>query len=239
MNPKNELHKNTGYILYIDVLGYKEILKSDEIDDISSLKEFLQDIEPSRLPVDEKLFDGCDRNKFYIRYFSDNILIFYQSITQDTKVLLGMMYLANRIQTNGIIRGFMTRGSLSYGTIEYNGRIVFGRQLVASCELEEHNINPSVCLSPSLKDYVFNCGVAGCENIMSPFGYLHTDDDSKQLCLLGIEKMIKRLNHQFSTDEKILGKYDWLIDEFNRYFDVSPKKRIVRMPSAIYTIVDE
>ena len=75
---------------------------------------------------------------------------------------------------------------------------------------------------------------------MSPFGYFHpTDEYAKEKCLAGIMKMIDRLNHQTITDERLLTKYDWLIDEYNRYFKLEPKKRIARMPSAIYRVIEE
>lgn len=235
---KNELHKNTGYILYVDILGYKEILNSGDETDISTLKKFIHDLQPVYLPTDNNLFNGCDKNKFHIRYFSDNILIFYQSINEDLSTFIGMVYLANYIQSKGITAGFMTRGSLSYGNIEHNGKIVFGKSIIDSYELEKNNPFPSICLSPSLKDYALNHSLSNADSIISPFGYFHdTDSDAKKWCLSGLRKMINRLNHQIQVDERILSKYDWLVEEYNRYFRIKPIFKIVRMPSAIYQIV--
>lgn len=234
---ENTLHKNKGYILYLDVLGYKDILNSNREKDIDSLKKFLLKLQPKYLPIDRRLFEGCDIYKFHIRHFSDNILIFYQSIEEDVKALVGMIYLANYIQSNGVVLGFMTRGSLSYGTIEYNGKIVFGKQIVDSCELEKNNHCPSICLSKELKEFVIDNPIKGIDDLLSPFGYFHhTDRDAQDRCLTGLKLMIERLNHRSVIEPNVIDKHEWLIEEYNRYFCIEEKKILNKLPSGMYGI---
>lgn len=236
---KYEIKKDKGYILYIDILGYKEAILSNDKNTIGELRELLVKMQPPHLPH-FNLFKSFDKEKLYINYFSDNVLIFYPSPRQNLHAFLGMCFIATNIQARGICRGFLTRGSLSYGAIEYNQTIVFGKAVIEAYECEKNNLWPSVCLSPKLKSYVESSNITMDDSILSPFGKYHsTDNDGKKICLDGIEKALKRLNHQKIISESILFKYDWLIEEYNRHFEVKPKKKLVRLPSAIYKIEDD
>ena len=233
------IKKATGYILYIDILGYKEAVLLDDGESIEKLKELLVKMQPLYF-AHHALFEGFNQDKLYVNYFSDNILIFYPSSEPDINVFAGMCYLANIVQASGICRGFLTRGSLSYGSIEYNHTIVFGKAVIDSYEYEKNNLWPSVCLSPELKDFVETNEIKMEDKTLSPFGYFHeTDHYAKKVCLAGIEKALRRLNHQKVVSESILSKYEWLIGEYNRYFNLKIKKKLVRLPSAIYKIEDD
>lgn len=235
---QNNLHKNIGFILYIDILGYSEIIKSGDTVDINNLRNFIISLQPEYLPLSH-LFDDCDKNLFHIKYFSDNIFIFYQSVNFSLSVFIGMCYLANYIQSIGISDGFLTRGSLSFDEVEYNKKILFGESIIDITEAEKLNLSPSICLSPKLKNIIEKCNLTNKYDLLSPFGYFRRVEEKQDLCLMGINKMIDRLNKTKNIDESIIKKYDWLIKEFNRYFDLKIKKKLTRLPSSIYKLEDD
>lgn len=237
-NMENILHKNTGFILYIDILGYSDIIKSKNEEDIACLRNFIISLQPEYLPLSH-LFDECDKNSFHIKYFSDNIFIFYQSVNFSLSVFIGMCYLANYIQSKGISNGYLTRGSLSFGEVEYNRKILFGESIIDITDEEKLNLSPSVCLSSKLRNILENSNLTNRYDLLSPFGYYAQVKEYEELCLLGISRMIERLNKTKNVDENIVKKYEWLIKEFNRYFNLKKKKKLTRLPSSIYRIEDD
>lgn len=237
----NKLNKFDGYILYIDILGYTDIIKSKNKTDIDRLRDFVLDLTPKKLLTFlDKTFDGCNIDKFNIKYFSDNIYIFYQESNQKLATFIGMCAIASFIQSLAIERGFMTRGSLIYSENEFDRNIVFGKAVIEATELEKYNLSPSICLSPSLKEYVNSQRLTNLDDVLNPFTKFHRDDrEAMNLCLNGIQLMLNRLTLQKCVKEETIKKHEWLIGEFNRYFKLKIKKKILRRPSSIFEIVDD
>lgn len=113
----------------------------------------------------------------------------------------------------------MFRGSLVFGDIIYNDNIVFGNSIVRAYELENNHIEPSIVLSSELKkEYEKN--ELYKNEIISPFSFCHNNDcEEAKVFFDGIKKMVSRLNTQSIVDDKTIAKYNWLVKEFNRYFN--------------------
>lgn len=231
-----KLHARNGYLLYIDIIGYSEIVTSNNYGDIDKLEELLLSFQPKFLSKNLKI-DSKDANRFNINYFGDSILIFYDCIQDNIEAFKTICEIANYIQSKAIENGFMTRGVIIYGEHKYNKHIKFGKSLVDVNRLEKYNLSPSVCLSPELKKFAKKNNVDCNANFLSPFGLFdHKNNKDRAKCFEGLTKIVDRLTNKEYVDDKDAKKVEWLIDEYNRYFTVLPRMKLIRLPSAIYKI---
>ena len=218
----NEMKDKKGFIIYLDLLGYRNIIQGNNQDEIDSLKKFIVDF------TDTKAIEGTvgifkgqfDPKKFLFRCYSDNFLLFYESESEipNSDDLLTTCLLASYFLGVAIQRGYMLRGSIVFGTLTFNDSVVFGKDIVEAYQLEEGHIEPSLVLSPLLKglyerDTLFN------HEVLSPFACSVNDNYSHaEAYYKGMEILVRRLNLQSIVDERTVAKYRWLVEEYNRFF---------------------
>ena len=215
------METKNGFIIYLDLLGYKNLLHSNNKEHVQQLESFIEGFNKDYVKslVAEHYDRIFDEKRLLFRCYSDNFLIFYESQNLN-KGLLGLcIFLTSDFLGSAICKGFMFRASIVYGELSYNDEVIFGSSIVEAYELESGHLEPSIVLSKELKE-VYERDKMYEDEIMSPFAqYYPSDRKSANDYYQGIEILIDRLNRQSFVDERTIAKYRWLINEYNRYFD--------------------
>lgn len=215
------MKEKEGYLIYLDLLGYKNIIKGNKPKDIEDLRAFISSFSLRFISGKARLVYGnsYDSKKLLYKCYSDNFLIFYEADKTEDNSLVIAAFLASHLLGVAIQSGFLLRGSIVFGKLEFNERVVFGKSIVEAYELESNHVDPSVVLSNELQAMYTDKGYFE-GNLLSPFSTYACDDyESAKAFVAGIERLIERLNYQSIVDERTLEKYRWLIKEFNRYYD--------------------
>lgn len=134
---------NTYYILYFDVLGYRNKIFSDERGFLSAIKE---------------LFKRSTEKNWHavIRTFSDNVMVSVEDGSDGA--LRFLCHYASRIQEL-ILRehGLLLRGAITKGNLYFDNQFVYGTGLVQAVELEENvAVYPRIIIDRKLgnEDYI-------------------------------------------------------------------------------------
>ena len=211
----SDLNKKTGFLFYFDVLGYRKFMEKQSQRALEDFAALLDGTPWSVTRTMTALLQGkdYDKSKIFMRGFSDNFLYVYESV-QDDENLRGVMVIASLVQQEFLKRGFLIRGSISYGEVWYSDQIVFGESLVRAVELEENHHEPSVVIDSNLSSR---------NNKLPPFvSPLYCQRQSKpdlELIVAGLNKALSRLDEDF--DEGVAEKIKWIIERVNEHFGSS------------------
>lgn len=195
------------YILYADVLGYKNEIEKDEEGFLSSIRSLMQ-------KAREK-----DWENLIIFTFSDNILVFIKG--DEDKNLKFLCHYAARLQElifrdkNLLLRGGITKGNLYYSKENY---FVYGTGLVNAVILEEKMaVYPRIILDSKLSEsnYIQN----------SQYTIMTDSDSAKFINYLnyyhkGINNVDKCRKSNF---QKFLSNHNKKVDELKNNTDTLSK----------------
>ncbi len=139
------------YIGYFDILGYKEIMLTENPE--AFLKTVHLTIQKALSRVDN--FNSIlsttlrmERLVFY-KIFSDNIILYYkyEHMYYSNYMLLSFIELIKDIQLNLIYKlNIFIRGSITKGEFTANDTYVFGKALIRAVELEKKAVYPIIVL---------------------------------------------------------------------------------------------
>lgn len=192
------MEKKKGYILYFDILGYKSILQNNTEEENERIANIICQFSDIYSKSNFALGYGSkfDKEKLFVRSFSDNFLFVYEIDRADFIGLAILRLVATRIQYQFLSVGLLTRGSITYGEILENENLVFGTDLIKAVELEEGHRMPSIVVDESLKD-VFEGRNIKYQKEVDLFDVWPDSKLDYQDCLDGIEKMLKQLNKSY------------------------------------------
>ncbi|MBU1143918.1 MAG: hypothetical protein KKH92_09805 [Firmicutes bacterium] len=219
---QTKLQLGDYFVLYIDVLGYKKLLKKD--------KDFLVKMKYLMSVIIKEHVDSYTLNAFKYKMFSDNVLICIKQ--NENKSLERLINFASRLQSMAMFHfGFFMRGSICRGSLYIDEDIVYGDALVKAFELESmFSKVPRIIIDKSLYDekYVSTSNHRICmfDDNYKIVNYLHfyfaetLIDKSRENQLSEIYKYVQsnllqtkgRCIFKNRTHKKIL----W-VDKFNRY----------------------
>ncbi len=159
-------------IAFLDIMGFKSIVKSSETDlkvqknVISCLVE-LKSKEYERPPA----YRNIEQYNKTVTAFSDSIVISYDAIDgQEVSDILFDIYC---MQIDLVASGFLLRGAVTIGDVFHDGGVIVGPAMVRAYEMEEKvAIYPRVIVDPVLIQYA----IASWGN--------STDKDQKQKDLM-------------------------------------------------------
>lgn len=229
------MHNKKGFILYFDILGYKNLINPMAKESKKRLKFILDNFSERQcwLNFVFNFGDGLIKNKekLFMKSFSDNFLFLYESIdfnecnTESKKInyyltLNNIMCVASMIQSQFLEQGILIRGSISFGEIAYNTSIIYGKDLVNAIELEEGHSEPSIVLDNYFKTIADN-KMFSYRNSVSPFHYHNTSSHDHKEIIKGINTYLSYLDLSTATiedKEHILEKINWIIEAMNNYF---------------------
>lgn len=208
----------TGFILYVDILGYKNLVFNMDSFSQEKTKKIFESFAERYAFLSFSLGYGqsFDSRKLLKRCFSDNFLFVYKSSKESILDLLILQGIASHIQTQFLYNGMLTRGSISYGSVDYSEDIVYGRDLVNAIMLEENHFEPSITIDNNLKALLEDNQVTYRKHNV-PFD-VHPDDKISLMDIRkGIEKYLRELS-KLPCNDRPMGKIKWLIDQVNAYF---------------------
>jgi hypothetical protein len=245
--------------IFIDVLGFKQILKAtlnidgtdnekkiNELESVLLLIREIMDLDASEKPFSESM---------QITQFSDSIVISFKEDEED-EVFYTLANLQNLV-INLVWRGIICRGGVSYGKLVHNEKMVFGPALVEAYETESKAaLYPRIILDKTIikigiKNNGFDNGASEVQKAILNLLSKDTDDmyyidyflkaqgelDDPALDMPRyidelrdiIEKGIK--NGKKAPDIKV--KYGWMKNKFNTMVKVFTK------PEFISALTDE
>lgn len=218
-------------VAFIDILGFKQIIKNTMKDDIEFRKvaNYLNRLK--RLDNDSK--EG--NSGYEITVFSDSIVI--SCLTDEKNWLHSILNKVIEIQLDALSNRILMRGGISLGKLYHKENIVFGPAMVGAYELESKNaIHPRIVLTAGLVQ-------AGMENLdedkiegVMEIIKLDTNDDFYFIDYLSninnIEQdtydILNELKHIIedalanNTDWNIRNKYMWMKTYYNSFIEGSP-----------------
>lgn len=217
------MKKKKGFILYFDVLGYKNILRNNSELENEKIADIFNQFSTFFSKSNVALGYGTefDKDKLYIKAFSDNFLFVYELNENDYKGLNTLQLVATLIQNQFLKVGLLTRGSITYGEISYNDYIVFGIDLINAVELEENHKMPSIVVDPKLQK-IFEGTDLQFKNEVDLFNVWPNSKIDYEECIDGINKYLVQLNKTYVNND-ILEKIDWVIHRLNDYFEDKQK----------------
>lgn len=159
----------------------------------------------------------------------------YESEKSDYLNLLTMQGIASQIQYQFLCCGMLTRGSLTYGEIEFSDDIVFGCDLIKAVELENHP-EPSVIVDEGLKEVLVDnkCDYIKHNSLFNVHGNSELD---RQDVIKGINKYLVELN-KIKPDKKLCEKISWVVDRMNEHFSETSNKCMLQFESSIRLVGD-
>jgi len=236
-----ELIKKNSVVAFLDILGYKDLIKSDsvekEIEIFNSLKKTIDisltaSIESIILTFKhlDKKYEGNISERINSKQFSDNIYFSFDYEEQENNEdLLFSIYIVTNIsalyQRLMLGKGYYIRGGIAHGLNMVDKNFIFSHALIDAVEVEKATIYPRITFHSDLRKIfmtysndVFKQITHGLyvqdwsENIfLNPFN--HTSRNKKIIEDLPQEG-INEINEVMSKQEKIIKKNQQRVLEF-------------------------
>lgn len=217
------MNKKTGFILYIDLLGYKDMLNKYTPQDDERMQDILNQFTQTFANINFLLYFGSsyDESKLFKKFFSDNFLFLYESEENNFENFMNFQGAASQIQYQFLKVGILTRGAITYGTLYHNDDIVYGLDLIKAVEMEGNHREPSVIVDERFKTLVESHNMEFANTIKLFSTHADSEWDFED-CVVGIKKYLEYLNKS-NADERVLAKIKWVIDRLNDYFGKEQK----------------
>ena len=228
---KDEIHTEEFYVASIDLLGIKDIIKSDA-DDIN-----LNRIKAIYNSWPRILKDGYFQD-MKIRFFSDNFVIALQANKKGAsdKILETIAWICNHFLRSG----YKPRGGITKGQFFMDDIFVWGSALVDAYLLESKEaIYPRILIDERIiseaSDHLSNWMIYRDEDDKLCLNYLKAFGGNRESWISDIDNMLQRVEQEineleqkpeFDDKAKILKKLIWLknFEESNRQFWEDYKK---------------
>lgn len=236
------------FVAFLDILGFKAILKEIESDPSSPKLAKLESVlnfmdEETYAPnysADLPIYENSECGTFLIEkelgdprltYISDCIIISSEPTLDGFKALSRKIH---KITAELAIDGIFCRGGISKGTMYHHGRILFGSAYLRAFYLEEEKAKfPRIILDPDILNFFDLCD--GKMPLAPTFYGLDIDGyyyqrywtwflfppyvGSWTSYLLQVRTRIADCLDQFQSVPSILEKYEWVRNEFNSLLD--------------------
>lgn len=134
------------YTAYIDILGFKELVRRENFEYI---KEILDVLESERRKNYEK--KGMSKSKLgvEISLFSDSLIMSYPETSNITKddYLFYLIDDINMLQCDLAFKNVFLRGGIAKGELYHKKNICFGKAMLEAYQLEQSAIYPRIVLT--------------------------------------------------------------------------------------------
>lgn len=222
---ENRINLSSYYVAYLDILGIKNAINSDESENILNNIKNLYSEAIELLKANAKVI--CFKDIKY-KIFSDNIVIaILKNDIHDELSSYYLMLFASFIQILGLKYSFMIRGSIAVDDLYIDNNFIYGKALTKAYDLETNvSIYPRIVINP--KDiHLFTKSDTQREVIekdnaniyyLNPFEFYKKYVTSQ--ALETFTQIIKEnLEHCLSenNNEKINQKICWFINMYNKF----------------------
>lgn len=226
-----------SFCAYLDVLGFKEIIKKNEIE---YFKKYLAVFEKELKYLDvnyDRLNDEGFKN-FELKVFTDNFVFGYPWDDDNGEFSLGQIfYILAHMQMTFACSNIFVRGAITVSNLYMDENIVFGPAVVEAYELEStKSIYPRIILSdavikavhtqinfyadyrdsPQFRTFLKDTDGEYFINYLYILNEEHTYEEINNLLESHKNIIIKNLN-SYKTSYKIFIKYSWLAKYHNYY----------------------
>ena len=202
-------------VAYIDFLGTKDKINTDDITHLKTIKKIFEETD-NLFKQNEKFLEKYPIKR---KIFSDNILMYSEGING----LWDVIAYSAIFQIRALYNGLTTRGGISYGSFYENDNFVYGKGLSDAVVLEEQiAVFPRIIIDNKIqykdrKKLVCIKDTDGYYYIDFYSYYPNIDNHIKEneICK-NLKNIIIDLKSK-SNHVKCLQKYDWLINYHNSY----------------------
>jgi len=230
-------------VIFLDVLGFQETLKSFEREAVYNAYNFPEKYEN---PISEKANDFIDTFKSVINLleeidfnyylFSDNICITVDYV-ENKDFLVEILFMVSELFYHFAQKGYFLRGGIDIGKFIDDNQIAIGMPLANAYVLENKvAVFPRIIISEQYKktlDQYASDKLIGDGNIHSMkylinkscelyylnvfYGSLTYGDKVEYFG--NLKKVIENSLRNNSSKEEVYIKYKWLAEEFNNFLD--------------------
>lgn len=229
------------YLVYFDILGYRDYLKDSENDErklLSSIKTEYEKIRNFTKKQQEKI------SGFKTKTFSDNVVLAIESAAgrNEISVFNSLVQLTGLFQLIFLEKhNLLTRGAIVYGNVFIDEAMIFGPGLVAAVEAEEQKaIFPRIIIDESIKEQLGE-SILRSEHIrkdedgayyLDCFSWMEfyiRKKDSEE-CFKRIQGNLRQRVKKYCkfppivkeaskihAREKVISKHLWMLEKFNNY----------------------
>ena len=201
-------------IAYIDILGAKKHINNNPSKFLNDLKTIHEN---ALLKI--KLSEMISQRKFFVKIFSDNILIGAQivgNMSYQKDKIREIIQIAGSIYNKALELGHLARGAITIGELCENETFVYGKALIEAVEMEESlAIYPRIIATKVVKDLF-------PQYFLDESDYFYTLKSFPFLALNGnIDYKTKLLNllSEHKDNCKIKQKILWTINRFNENYN--------------------
>lgn len=228
-------------IAYIDILGYKDLIKKASDSDISQDTLICHRIALNETYDILKQYPGL-KNQYEVRWFADNIVLGFpidNNRYRAETVLENVFQLLAHVQLRMAFNDYFLRGAIAIDELHLDDAFSFGKGLLEAHEAEKNNAcNPRIILTAAAKEEIDESSgqyhsryllrdtdnqvfLNYLEDIMEavPEGEPSCHDLSRHK-----DAVVRNLN-KYSNHPKILNKYLWVAhyhnyhcEKYQRYF---------------------
>lgn len=230
------------YVVFIDILGFKDIVSKSNNDDKKAEKilENLKYIEEIKKENDDIYKLTTIGRK--IAVFSDSIVISYPLLNSGSGQFLSLIFDIIYIFNELLDKGVYIRGGMTYGKLYHEGNVCFGPAMVEAYSLEQEAIYPRIIIDEiAIKEGLNYPGLDGGKIKWNDIKELFVIEDG--ICYIDflfnaleefeyfneyikyLEKVRENLNFHLKNNNyssKVLRKYSW----FRGYYNKTIKKII-------------
>lgn len=185
------------YVAFLDILGFKELLKKDDFDEIYSIFKEIKEFKPRpvfELPVYSEI-------KFHI--MSDSIIVYVDATKTDSFISLTDVCFQIQLYLLRREKPILVRGGIARGNLFCEDDVVFGTGLSRAYTLENNlAIYPRIIFTgETLNGALPNSGYTRLANYRKDY-YLMDDDELYYIDFLHTFMYGKHLNYK-SVEEAI------------------------------------
>lgn len=205
-------------ILYFDILGYKQKFEEENFNSI----EYLQTIRSVMSRVQEY---AKTVGSIVLKIFSDNACMVFDTGDKGTGLSLAKIIAYELQQVLLEKYSVLIRGCISYGEIYIDDDLVYGAGLIKCVEMEEQAEYPRIIIDSCLNSEIFSDAYGVLAKITDDYyevTYLDgvvAGDESYDM--LSVRNRIIEMTNKYCTKDlkqkaKVIKKYKWLVDTFNK-----------------------
>ena len=146
-----------GVVVYLDILGYQEIMRACTSRDASNeqLRKLKKAMDDASRWIRDKSADGDLPSAWTTKLFTDNIVIVSPVVDPGTLAepeLDSLLWFVALFQLDMIRHGYFVRGAVAIGDVYVDGNLVFGPAILEAYEAEQNLVrDPRIVLASSAK----------------------------------------------------------------------------------------
>jgi hypothetical protein len=140
---KNIVPKKRAFVALFDILGFKDLIKNDDIEYIYNTSKRLSNLRKGVRDMGRHMAALLRRKAISTLNYSDTFLLYTEDITNMNQREINIVFLALLTSCKSLFiaaneNGLPIRGAITVGDIIVTGKMVLGKSIVDAYELEQN-----------------------------------------------------------------------------------------------------